>query len=239
MSNETQTPNTAPKPGGLSEFVTLKSGGWLRYLLEEIFNSCLNWIPGPIGHLKRWFCWRLLVKGSGWIAIERGAEIFGSQWIELGKGVYIGEGAMLQGRPGGIKLGEGVRIMPRAVLNVYNYRDLPQSKIEIGRGAVVGIGALITGQGGVLIEENAIIAPGVKILPINHNYSDPGFAIKDQGISAKGIVIRKGAWLGAGAIVLDGVEVGANAVVAAGSVVTDSVAAGAVVGGNPAQVLNK
>jgi acetyltransferase-like isoleucine patch superfamily enzyme len=237
MSNGPET--KARSAGGLSEFVQLKSGGWVRYLLEETFGAFLNWIPGPLGHLKRWFGYRLLIKGSGWIAIERGVEIFGTRWIEMGKGVYLGEGAMLQGRPGGLRIGDGVRIMPRAVLNVYNYRGLANSGIEVGKGCVIGIGAVITGQGGVKIGEDVIIAPGVKILPVNHNYSDAASVIKDQGINARGIVIKKGAWLGAGAIVLDGVEVGENAVVAAGAVVTGPVAAGSVVAGNPAQPVKR
>ena len=223
----------------LNDFVEFKSGGWARYLLEEIFAVSLNRLPGPIGHLARWICYRLLVSGSGWISIERGVEIFGSQWIEMGAGVYLGEGVMLQGRPGGLKIGDQVRIMPQAVLNVYNYRGLSQSGIEVGKGAVIGIGAIITGQGKVVIEEDSVIAPGVKIMPVNHIYSDKSLPIKDQGINAKGITIRKGAWIGAGAIILDGVEVGENAVVGAGAVVKDSVPAGTMAAGNPAQVIKK
>lgn len=224
---------------GLAEFVEFKSGGWLRYLLEEFFAVSLNWIPGPIGHLARWIGYRLLVKGSGWIAVERGVEIFGTQWLEMGAGVYIGEGVMLQGRPGGLKIGNNVRVMPRAVINVYNYRSLSQSGIEIGPGAVIGIAAVVTGQGGVKIGSDAIIAPGVKIMPVDHLYSEPGAPIKEQGISARGITVGKGAWLGAGAIILDGVSIGENAVVAAGAVVKDSVPANAVAAGNPAQVIKK
>jgi acetyltransferase-like isoleucine patch superfamily enzyme len=223
----------------LSEFVEFKSGGWLRYLFEEIFAASLNRLPGPVGHLARWIGYRLLVSGSGWMAIERGVEIFGSKWIEIGNGAYLGEGVMLQGRPGGLKIGDQVRIMPQAVLNVYNYRELSQSGIEIGKGSVIGIGAVITGQGKVKIEEDVVIAPGVKIMPVNHNYSDRSMPIKDQGINAKGIVIRKGAWIGSGAIILDGVEIGENAVAAAGAVVKDSIPAGAMAAGNPAQVIKK
>ena len=223
----------------LSEFVEFKAGGWLRYLLEEIFAASLNRVPGPAGHFLRWIGYRLLVTGSGWMAIERGVEIFGSKWVEMGAGVYLGEGVMLQGRPGGLKIGDRVRIMPQAVLNVYNYRGLSQSGIEIGKGSVIGIGAIITGQGKVVIEEDVVIAPGVKIMPVNHNYADRSLPIKDQGINAKGIVIRKGAWIGAGAIILDGVEVGENAVAGAGAVVKDSIPAGAMAAGNPAQVIKK
>jgi len=219
----------------LLEFVEFKSGGAARYVVEQIFAAFLSWIPGLPGLVLRWLFYRLLVSGSGWIAIERGVEIFGTKWITLGRGIYLGEGVILQGRPGGLKIGDGVRIMPRAVLNVYNYRGLEHSGIEIGSGSVIGIGAVITGQGLVKIGEQVIVAPGVKIMPVNHIYSDPNRPIKEQGIQAKGIIIAKGAWVGAGAIVLDSVEIRENAVVAAGAVVVESVPAQAVVAGNPAQ----
>jgi acetyltransferase-like isoleucine patch superfamily enzyme len=224
---------------GFGDYVGLKSGGWVRYLLEECFNSGLNWIPGPVGLFLRWVAFRLLISGNGFFAIERGVEIFGTQWLTIGRGVYLGERAMLYGRPGGLKIGDGVRIMSGAVLNVYNYRGLDQSGIEIGSGSVIGIGAIITGQGGVKIGENVIIAPGVKIMPVDHNYSDPGVAIKAQGLSAKGIKIGAGAWIGAGAVVLDGVEVGDNAVVGAGAVVLENVPPKTVAAGNPCRVVKK
>lgn len=50
-------------------------------------------------------------------------------------------------------------------------------------------------------------------------------------------VIRRGARLFAGAVVIGGIEVGAGAVVGANSVVTRDVAPGATVGGVPARVL--
>jgi acetyltransferase-like isoleucine patch superfamily enzyme len=48
------------------------------------------------------------------------------------------------------------------------------------------------------------------------------------------ILIKEGAWIGAGSIILPGVVIGENAVVGAGSVVTKSISPGAVVGGVPA-----
>ena len=50
-------------------------------------------------------------------------------------------------------------------------------------------------------------------------------------------MIEEGAWVGAGAIILDGVEIGKNAVVGAGSVVVDSVPAHSVAIGNPARII--
>lgn len=55
--------------------------------------------------------------------------------------------------------------------------------------------------------------------------------------AAAPIVIEDFAWIGAAAIVLPGVTIGKGAVIAAGSVVTDDVPAGAIVGGVPAKVI--
>jgi acetyltransferase-like isoleucine patch superfamily enzyme len=51
------------------------------------------------------------------------------------------------------------------------------------------------------------------------------------------IVIRKGAWLGAGVSVMPGVTIGENAVVAANAVVTSDVPDNVVVGGIPARFI--
>ena len=59
----------------------------------------------------------------------------------------------------------------------------------------------------------------------------------DQGITAVGIRIEDGAWIGAGAIVLDGVTIGKNACVGAGAVVTSDVPANALAVGAPARVI--
>ena len=53
------------------------------------------------------------------------------------------------------------------------------------------------------------------------------------------VVIGNHVFIGAGAIILPGVHIGDYAVIGAGSVVTHDVPEGAVVGGNPARMLNK
>ena len=53
------------------------------------------------------------------------------------------------------------------------------------------------------------------------------------------ILIKKNAWIGAGATILPGVTIGENAVVAAGAVVTKNVPDNTVVGGIPAQLIKK
>ena len=70
----------------------------------------------------------------------------------------------------------------------------------------------------------------------DHDFTDPAQAVLAQGRRSIGISVGAGAWLGAGAKVLDGVEVGDRAIVGAGAVVRDSVPAGSIAVGIPARV---
>lgn len=208
-------------------------GGWLK---DSMLAAAAGW-PGLWGLGLRSFWDRLWVAGDGRFARERGVRILGAGFIRLDDGVYLDRGVYLHGRPGGLSLGAGTRVMAGAKLHGFNFRDLPHAGIKVGRNCVIGFDCVITGQGGVTIEDEVIIAPRVMILPVDHVYDDPTRPIREQGLSARGIRIGRGAWIGAGATVLDGVEVGPGAVVGAGAVVTKNVPAGAVVAGNPAMAV--
>jgi acetyltransferase-like isoleucine patch superfamily enzyme len=61
--------------------------------------------------------------------------------------------------------------------------------------------------------------------------------VLDQPRKSSGVAIGPGAWLGAGAKILDGVEIGANAIVGAGAVVRESVPEKATAVGVPARII--
>lgn len=84
---------------------------------------------------------------------------------------------------------------------------------------------------GVTIEDDVFIGPGV--ITLNDR-------LKGGGATCFPI-IRRGAKVGGGSVLLPGVIIGANAMVGAGSVVTKNVAAGEAVFGDPArmQFLNR
>lgn len=102
----------------------------------------------------------------------------------------------------------------------------------IGRNVFINMGCKFQDQGGLTIEDGALIGHNVVIATLNHPL-DP--AHRADVIPAP-VVIGKGAWIGSNATILPGVTIGDGAVVAAASVVTKDVPAGTVVVGSPARV---
>lgn len=117
-------------------------------------------------------------------------------------------------------------------VNLPFYSDFGRH-IRIGRNVFINTGAVFTDLGGIVIEDNVLIAPAVKILTVNHPL-DPKTR---RGLILQPVHIKKNAWIGAGATILGGVTVGENAVVAAGAVVSKDVPDNAVAAGIPAKVV--
>ncbi|WP_106828948.1 sugar O-acetyltransferase [Parabacteroides pacaensis] len=104
---------------------------------------------------------------------------------------------------------------------------------RVGKDVFINFGCTFLDQGSITLEDGVFIGPGVKIVTESHP-EDP--AVRHQ-LLVKPIVIRRNAWIGAGAIILPGVTVGENAIIAAGAVVTKDVPDNAIVGGIPAQFI--
>jgi acetyltransferase-like isoleucine patch superfamily enzyme len=122
------------------------------------------------------------------------------------------------------------------------------SKIMIGNNVVIRPSTFLfadptKGGGGIVIEDDVLLGPGVHFYTNNHAFSDVTKPIINQSYpppsSTDSIVVRGGSWIGAGAIILPGVTIGKNAVVGAGSVVTRDVPEFTVVAGNPARKLRR
>jgi len=208
-----------------------------RYILEQTVLFLFGWIPTIIGVGLRGVFYRLILRMDGLAAIESRVRLRFADHIKLGNGVYLDEGVYLHACPQGIEIGSGSIVMHGAVLHVYNFRDMPQSRIRLGKDSLIGEYSVIRGQGGVQIGDRVYTSPFTQIIAVNHVFDDPDRPFVEQGITAEGIIIEDDVWLGAGAVVTDGVRVGKGAVVAAGAVVTKDVAPHTVVGGVPARLI--
>ncbi len=103
-------------------------------------------------------------------------------------------------------------------------------------GPLVSIEALAVVGDDCVIESGTHICAGTTIEDGVHLGSHVAFARSPQG-EPGAAVVRRGAWVGAHAVIGAGVVIGAKAVVRPGSAVARSVPPGAIVEGNPAQIV--
>lgn len=107
--------------------------------------------------------------------------------------------------------------------------------IQLGKNVFINHECSFLDIGGIIIEDEVMIGPRVNITSENH----PVSVANRKTMVPSEVVIKRNAWIGAGATILPGVTVGENAVVAAGAVVTKDVPDNTVVGGVPAKVLKE
>ena len=104
---------------------------------------------------------------------------------------------------------------------------------RIGKNVFINHACTFLDMGGITIEDDVLIGPKVNLITEGH----PLPPAERQALFVKPIVIKRNAWIGAGATILPGITVGENSVVAAGAVVSKNVPNNTVVGGIPAKVI--
>jgi len=183
------------------------------------------------------------------------SKLYRSLFRRLGRGVALGRGLVLR-QPGKVSIDDSAVVDEGCMFKV---RGGEECGIWVGKNAFIGRGALLnTRCGQVHVLEHATIGPYVQIGTydrltigryciiaafcyiggLNHRADRTDIPIALQGIDSKGgVTIEDGAWIGAGAVVLDGVRIGRGAIVGAGAVVTRDVPPLAVVAGVPARVV--
>jgi acetyltransferase-like isoleucine patch superfamily enzyme len=156
--------------------------------------------------------------------------------LELGTGTIVSTAAIVFA---GTRVGAGVIVGDQACV---------RERCELGEDVVVGRGSLVENDTTVgartkiqamayitaysMLEDDVFIAPCVQTA--NDNFMG---RTERRHALRRGPTIRRGARIGAGAVLCPGIEIGAEAFVGAGAVVVKDVPAGVVVVGNPARVL--
>ena len=135
----------------------------------------------------------------------------------------------------GSQVGKNVRM---------GHNVLIREHVKIGDDTVVGTGVIIDGKSligsKVSIQSNAYIPWNSRIE--DHVFLGPNCILTNdkyvmrRPYELKGPVIREGASVGAGAVIMPNIEIGAEAVIGAGAVVTKDVPSRAIVYGIPARL---
>ena len=144
-----------------------------------------------------------------------------------------------------VKLGKDVKIF--SFVNLYGCEIGDGTKIgtfvEVQKNAKIGKNCKISSHTficeGVTIEDNVFVGHNVTF--INDKY--PGATGPSGNLQTElewkcvPTIVKKGASIGSGAVILCGVTIGINSIIGAGAVVTKNVPDNAVVTGVPAQAM--
>jgi acetyltransferase-like isoleucine patch superfamily enzyme len=155
--------------------------------------------------------------------------------IHIGSQVVVDDNCLLDAKGTqnrGIRIGDGVFIGRNTILSCKN------GDIELADGANIGFNCELFSASRVTIGRDVLMAAYSYVIGGDHDFSDPAAPVLAQARTSAGVSIGDGAWLGAGAKILDGVQVGAHAVIGAGAVVRESVPAHAIAVGVPARVVS-
>lgn len=155
---------------------------------------------------------------------------------KIGDGCIIGTGAIVYA---GCKIGHSVLIADLATV---------REDTEIGEKTIIGRGAAIENHCTVgafckietnayitaysSIEDRCFIAPGV--VTSNDNFAG---RTKERFKAFRGVTVKRGGRIGAGAVILPNKTIGCDGFAAAGSVVTKDIEKRTIVSGNPAKKL--
>jgi acetyltransferase-like isoleucine patch superfamily enzyme len=155
--------------------------------------------------------------------------------IHIGSNVVIDDNCLLDAKGEtnrGIRIGSGVFVGRNSILSCKN------GDIDIGDEANIGFNCEVFSASQVRIGASVLMAAYGYVIGGDHEFTDPSKTVLAQGRRSLGVTVAEGAWLGAGAKILDGVTIGDHAVVGAGAVATADVAPRTIVVGVPARVVS-
>lgn len=142
---------------------------------------------------------------------------------------------------GKVVLGERVGVGYRLAPKMGNGAVMLQARsaaasIHIGSRTVLSNNVTVIACVAVTIEESCLIGDGVLIVDTDFHRVEASTR-RENPMNDAPVIIAENVWVGSRSIILKGVVIGKNSVIAAGSVVTRSVPADSLVGGNPARFI--
>ena len=209
-------------------------GALLHYELVQLLSQH---VPGALGLVLRKALYPSLLGACGSnVVFGQNVTIRHPHKVRIGSNVVIDDNCLIDAKGdsnAGITIGSGVFIGRNSILSCKN------GDIAIADGANIGFNCEVFSASRVAIGRETLLAAYCYVIGGDHDFSDPSAAVLAQGRRSTGVTIGAGAWLGAGAKILDGVTIGDRAIVGAGAVVREAVGDGAIAVGMPARTVGQ
>jgi acetyltransferase-like isoleucine patch superfamily enzyme len=227
----------APSMSARQKYASLIVGqsGLGALLAYELIVTLTQSVPGALGLALRKTFYPMLLGSCGRnVVFGHNVTLRHPHKIHIADNVVVDDNCLLdaKGDSGSIRIGRGVYIGRNTILSCKGGR------IEVADGANIGFNCEVFSASDVRIGARALIAAYCYVIGGDHDFADPDRPVLEQTRVSAGVSIGDGAWLGAGAKILDGVTIGAGAVIGAAAVVREAVPAGAVAVGIPARIVS-
>ena len=211
--------------------------GWGALVKYELVQLLSQWVPGALGLVLRQRLYRTLLGACGRnVVFGHGVVMRHPQKIRIGDDVVIDDNCLLDAKGDtnrGITIGSRVFVGRNTILSCKN------GDIDLEDGANIGFNCEVFSASQVRIGRDTLIAAYCYVIGGDHDFSDASRAVLEQARTSTGVRIGAGAWLGAGAKVLDGVTIGNRAVIGAAALVREAVPDGAIAVGIPARIVGQ
>jgi acetyltransferase-like isoleucine patch superfamily enzyme len=228
----------APGKSAMDKYAELIVGkpGFAALLEYELIVTIAQARAGAFGlALRKWLYPALLGACGRNVVFGQNVVLRHPHKIRIGSNVVVDDQCLLDAKGDankGITIGDGVFIGRNTILSCKD------GDIEIADGANIGFNCEIFSASRVTIGARVLMAAYAYVVGGDHDFSDPTKSVLEQTRTSAGVSIGAGAWIGAGAKLLDGIAIGERAIVGAGSVVRESVPAFAVAAGVPARIIH-
>ena len=211
--------------------------GWGALAWHEFVTLSSQQTPGALGYFLRKTLYPSLLGACGRnVVFGQNVVIRHPHKIRIADNVVIDDNCLLDAKGEtnrGITIGSGVFIGRNTIVSCKN------GDVEIDAGANIGFNCELFSASRVRIGRDVLVAAYAYVIGGDHDFSGASTSILAQPRRSAGVTIDDGAWVGAGAKILDGVTVGAAAIVGAGAVVRGDVPAGATAVGVPARIIRQ
>jgi acetyltransferase-like isoleucine patch superfamily enzyme len=209
--------------------------GWWPLLRYELVMLVAAWVPGALGLFLRKHLYPCLLGGCGKnVAFGANVTLRHPRKVHLGDDVAVDDGCVLDAKGTanqGIRIGRGVFLGRNTIL------ACKDGDIVLEDGVNISYQCAVFSASSVRIGADTLLAAFCYVVGGGHDFARTDVPVIRQARPSKGIDIGRGAWLGAGAAVLDGVNIGHDAIIGAHAVVTEDVPPFAVAAGTPARVI--
>lgn len=211
--------------------------GWGALIRHEAVTLLSQSVPGALGLALRKALYPALLGSCGAnVIFGQNVTLRHPHKIRIGDHVVIDDNCLLDAKGTanrGITIGSGVFVGRNTILSCKD------GDIEIHDGANIGFNCEVFSASRVSIGRETLVAAYCYLIGGDHDFSDPSKGVLAQARRSQGVTVGDGAWLGAGAKVLDGVTVGDRAIVGAAAVVRENVPAGSIAAGVPARIVGQ